>query len=96
MDNMDLGKLIKNKMTKPVRCSKCNAILTYSGVGEYTCPDCNNKEYDDYGLVRNYIEQNPEATVAEVELYTGVTKDTIKYLIETGRISLVKKSRINL
>ena len=66
---------------KPNRCRICGAKLGYDGLGEYTCPDCGHKEYDDYGLVRSFLEEHPGATAIQVEKGTGVSRNKITKMI---------------
>ena len=61
-DKINVEGLLRNDpYNVPVRCSKCGKMLKYMGVGEYKCEACGFTEYDDYGLVRSYLEKNPGA-----------------------------------
>lgn len=71
----------------PAKCSKCGAKVIYSGVGEYQCESCKNIEYDDYGLVRSYLEIHQGATIKDVEADTGVSKEAIRRLLDEDRIA---------
>ena len=57
---------------RPTICSACGGIMVFKGVGEYKCEKCGCIGFDDYGKTRNYIEQHPGATMAEVANETGV------------------------
>lgn len=77
----------------PKICSKCKSPdLKYKGVGEYHCSQCQTVMYDDYGLVRKYIEENPGATQVEVSLATGVSKGIIRRLLREDRIEITPDS----
>ena len=52
---MDFGIDIYNR---PSVCSVCGGKMLFVGVGEYHCERCKNVEFDDYGKVRNYIEEH--------------------------------------
>ena len=43
---------------KPNRCSKCKGRLKYLGGGYYQCFDCENTEIDDFGRIKDYIDEN--------------------------------------
>ena len=51
--------------------------MVFKGVGEYKCEKCGRIGFDDYGKTRNYIEQHPGATMAEVAHETGVAQKAI-------------------
>ena len=88
-DSINFEKLLREEdYHKPVRCSKCGKPLKYMGVGEYQCEACGFTEYDDYGIVRSYVEQNPGASIVQVEMNTGVSKKVIQDLVRTGRLAL--------
>lgn len=41
----------------PTVCKNCGGVLVYKGLGEYYCEKCREKDYDNYGKTRNYIEK---------------------------------------
>ncbi|MCR4677783.1 MAG: hypothetical protein K5679_03410 [Lachnospiraceae bacterium] len=85
--NVNLEGLLRDEGYEvPVRCSKCGKMLRYLGVGEYKCDACGFTEYDDYGLVRAYLEKHPGATAAQVEKATGVSQKTISLLVRQSKI----------
>ena len=73
---------------KPNLCRICGAILKYDGLGEYVCPDCNHKEYDSYGMVRNYLETHPGANIIQVEKGTGIPRSQISKMIAEDRFKI--------
>ncbi len=78
----------------PHTCKKCNGVMIFKGVGEYKCEDCGYLDYDDYGKVRNYIEQHKGATALEIENAIGVSQRTIRQLLRDNRIEVASDSRI--
>lgn len=89
-------RIIINTYHAPVRCSKCGYDLTFKGVGSYMCERCRNVEYDDYGLVRNYIEKHPGASTAEASEATGVDEHDINTMLRDGRIEIAAESKVFL
>ena len=88
------GLLIEEGYNIPVRCSKCGKMLKYLGVGEYKCEDCGYTEYDDYGLVRSFLEKHPGANVVQVERATGVSRKVISLLVKQCKIEVRGKGQI--
>ena len=72
----------------PVACSKCGGKLVYRGIGEYLCPKCMTIEYDQYGKVRNYLEQHPGASVPQVCRALGLSRAEISRMIEEGKFHI--------
>ena len=90
---MDLSALLRDReYEKPTQCTKCGGNLKYTGVGEYVCEVCRNIEYDDYGKVRNFIENHPGANIKQTEKGTGVSKAVIHGLIESGKLEVSSKT----
>ena len=81
----------------PKACEKCgSAEIKYNGIGEYQCSRCGFIMYDDYGIVRNYLEANPGATQAEVVLATGISKNRIRQLLREDKIQIAPNSAVFL
>lgn len=79
---------------KPTICPKCNVEYSYQGLGHYKCEQCGEVVADDYGKVRDYIEQSSEDVgVDKTSADTGVAVDRIKEMIAMGKISFGSKKR---
>lgn len=87
------GFLSEDKYHIPRVCKHCQGVLVYRGVGEYCCEDCGELDYDDYGKVRNYIEQHRGATAAQIEAAIGVSQRVIRQMLKDGRIEVTADSR---
>ncbi len=77
---------------RPCVCEKCGGVMIFKGVGEYQCEDCKFVAYDDYGKVRLYVEKHHGATMAEVEMYTGVAQKTIRQMLKENRLEITQDS----
>ena len=67
--------------------------MIFKGVGEYECEKCKSIEYDDYGIVRNYIEEHRGATTAEVSFATGISQREINSMLKEERFAVAANSR---
>lgn len=85
-----------NDYNRPYECSNCGGLMIFKGCGEYECEDCRNKEYDDYGKARNYIENNPGATSADITTHTGVTQKAIRQMLKESRLEVAQDSKVLL
>lgn len=77
---------------RPTICKKCGGIMIFKGVGEYQCEKCKAVDYDDYGIVRAYIEQHHGATAAQIEDATGIPQRTIRQMLKEERLEVAKDS----
>ena len=90
-----LDRIIENNYSKPLVCEKCGSRkIDYKGVGEYACSQCGFFMYDDYGIVRNYLERNPGATQTEVSRDTGISKSKIRQLLKDDKIEIAEGSLV--
>ncbi len=89
--------LVRKDLHAPRTCIQCGkAEPEYKGVGEYRCSGCGYLMYDDYGIVRNYLEVHKGATQSQVSRATGVSMDTIRYLLREERLEIMPTSVIKL
>lgn len=80
----------------PRVCKECGGVMVFKGVGEYHCERCDSVEYDDYGKVRLFIEENKGATAAEIESAVGVSQRVVRRLLKDGRIEIAEGSNVFL
>ncbi|MGN0369756.1 MAG: hypothetical protein ACI4EW_04350 [Butyrivibrio sp.] len=79
---------------KPVRCSVCGGTLTYKSHGAYVCEECGNMEYDDFGKIRAYIDENGPTPAAVISAATGVPIQKINNYLREGRVEIPEGSNI--
>ncbi|MDP4094777.1 MAG: MerR family transcriptional regulator [Bacillota bacterium] len=69
-------------------CRKCGKIFNYIG-GMPICPVCKDKEEEDFKKVKEYLYQNPGATMSEVSQVLDVSVERIKAYLKDGRLEIV-------
>ncbi len=94
--NLRKELLDEDNYNRPTICPECGGIMIFKGVGEYKCEDCGLLGYDDYGKARNYIEQHPGATMAEVASSTGVPQKSIRDMVRESRLEIAPSSNVFL
>lgn len=77
---------------KPTECKQCGGRMIFKGVGEYQCEECGEVAYDDYGIVRLYIEEHKGATAAQIEAETGISQRAIRQMLKEERLEVTKDS----
>ena len=59
----------------PTKCERCGARLYFKGSGRYVCQRCHIDYYDDFGLIKKYIDENGSAPAVEISVKTGELKE---------------------
>ncbi|MCT4619797.1 MAG: MerR family transcriptional regulator [Marinisporobacter sp.] len=69
-------------------CKECGRVFQYTGISKI-CARCQKKGENDFNIVREYIYENPGATITEVAEETGVDEDKILRFLREGRLEIV-------
>jgi hypothetical protein len=94
-NKVDQDKFIKDFIErKPTRCSKCRGRIRYIGGGKYECFDCGNEEIDDFGKVKEYIDENGPTPAVIISEHTGVPVDLINGMLRQGRLEIPEGSAV--
>ena len=95
MDRIDERALLSRNIHVPRECEECGKTdMKYMGIGEYKCEDCGHIMYDDFGIVRNYLEVHKGATQSEVSKATGVAMETIRQFLKEERLEITAGSGV--
>ncbi|MCM1087228.1 MAG: hypothetical protein NC419_03660 [Muribaculaceae bacterium] len=86
----------KDVYNRPTECPQCGGVMVFRGCGEYRCEDCKFIAYDDYGKVRNYVEQHAGVTTAQAAEATGVKQKTIRTMLKESRLEIAEGSNTYL
>lgn len=63
--------------------------------GEYRCMKCGATEYDDFGKIRNYLNEHGPASKEEIGMATGVEREIINEYIREQRLEAAQ-SPVNM
>lgn len=74
---------------KPIRCKMCNGKMKYLSGGKYQCELCEAFDYDDFGKVKNFLEEFGPASTSVISKVTGVPEQVISDFLKEGRIQVV-------
>ena len=66
-------------------CIKCGKLFAPQAK-EKVCPVCREKEENEFKKVKEYLWDNPKATIEEVHEETGVDRDTIIKFVKEDRL----------
>lgn len=73
-------------------CERCSSEVTYLGSGKYQCTKCGHVVLDDFGKVKNYIEENGPAPAPVIAAATGVSMEIIGQMLKEGRVEIPEGS----
>ncbi len=74
-------------------CPRCGKLFSY--FGRPICNNCIEKEEEEFKIVKEYIYENPGATVFEVADATEVTVDKIMRFLREERLE-ISSENVNL
>jgi flagellar operon protein (TIGR03826 family) len=69
-------------------CRKCGKVYTYIG-GPPICPVCSEKDETDFKQVKEYLYNNPGASMSEVSTALDVSVEKITRYLREGRLEIV-------
>ncbi|SFR64608.1 hypothetical protein [Anaeromicropila populeti] len=75
-------------------CARCGKLFQYSGIGLNICQKCKEIDEKEFNLVKEYIYDNPSATVKDTVLNTGVSVRRIRSFLREGRLIIPDGSPI--
>lgn len=76
-------------------CRSCGKLFNYFG-GPQICPVCREKLEDKFQQVKEYIRENPKATIQEIVDENDVTTQQLHQWIREERLEFSKDSPIQL
>jgi len=90
----ELEKLVQQK--KVEKCEFCHGRMQYVGSGKYRCTICGMEVLDDFGKIKQFLDQHgptPEAIIAQ---QTGISIDKIDSYLKKGMVEIPEGSKFYL
>ncbi|MCR4435075.1 MAG: MerR family transcriptional regulator [Clostridiales bacterium] len=69
-------------------CRRCGKIYNHIG-GPPICPACREADEEDFKRVKEYLYENPGATLSEVSSTLDISVEKIKMYLKEGRLEIV-------
>jgi flagellar operon protein (TIGR03826 family) len=76
-------------------CRRCGRIYNYIG-GPPICIDCRNADEEIFKKVKEYLYDNPKATLSQVSMECNVSVEKIKMFLKEGRLEITDGANIVL
>jgi len=77
-------------------CPFCGKEVRYRGLGMYNCLACKKVFHDDYGKIREYLDDHGTSLATKVSEDVGVTMGAINNLLREGRLEIAPDSKVFL
>ncbi len=90
LEMSDIGKVLLTN--KPVKC-ECGGKLFHIGSGKYQCETCGSLVMDDFGKVKQFLEENGVMPIVAISQCTGVSVEVIEGLLKEGRVEISENSQ---
>lgn len=68
-------------------CKYCGTIFQY--MGNVFCPKCLREMDEKFSIVKNFLYENPGASVARISEDTGIDEKMILYFLREGRLEMI-------
>jgi flagellar operon protein (TIGR03826 family) len=68
-------------------CRRCGRIYNYIG-GAPLCQACKEKDEEDFKRIKQYLYDNPKASVTQVSTELDISVDKIKRFLRDGRLEI--------
>lgn len=75
-----------------IRCNICKDRVQFVGGGKYKCQSCGNIVADDFGKVKEFLEENGPSPAIVISTETGVSTQVIERFLKEGRIEIPEGS----
>lgn len=76
-------------------CKKCNRIFQYL-TGAQLCQACKDIEEDEFQKIKQYLKENPKASMTEVSETLDISIEKITKFLRDGRLEVSVDSAIKL
>lgn len=76
-------------MSEVINCKKCGNMFKYYPGKPPLCSDCISKEEDEFKRVKEYLYDNPGASLTEVANATEISTRKLTRYLREGRIEII-------
>ena len=90
----ELEKLVEQK--KVEKCELCHNRMQYVGGGKYRCTFCGMEVLDDFGKIKQFLDQNGPTAEAIIAQQTGISIDKIDSYLKKGMVEIPNGSKFYL
>ena len=82
----ELEKLVQQK--KVDKCELCHSRMNYVGSGRYRCSFCGTERLDDFGKIKQFLDQNGPTPSGIIAQQTGLGMEQIDAYLRKGMVEI--------
>lgn len=82
----------KFKLLEVGRCEQCGGSLKDAGLGIYVCAKCGAETLSEFGMVKQFLNENGPSNAQVISDGTGVPVNKIERFLREGRIEIPEGS----
>lgn len=82
----ELEKLVQQKMVE--KCELCHNRMNYVGSGKYRCTYCGKEMLDDFGKIKQFLDQNGPTPSGIISQQTGISMEKIDSYLKKGMVEI--------
>ncbi len=75
-------------------CPECHILMQYKYAGKFVCEKCGCEQYNDFGKIKKYLDENGPTNAVELSANTGVRKSKIGEYLRLGRVEIPENSSV--
>lgn len=75
-------------------CPNCNVLMKYKHGGLYVCEQCGAEQLNDFGKVKQYLNEHGPTNAIELSAKTGVRRSRIGEFLRLGKVEIPEGSPI--
>lgn len=84
----DIRRLLSDDVI--TSCEECSGSVQYKGSGRYVCVECGAEYLNDFGKVKQYINDHGPSNAVTISEGTGVSRQKIRNFLRDGRVEIVE------
>ena len=82
------GRELQRHLNTPLECKVCHVMLNRRRDGYYQCPSCNGLYKDNLMIAKEYLMNNPDASIEEIVEGTHIPEETLIFFIDNDMITI--------
>ena len=82
-------------MSEARNCRRCGNVFQYAG-GIPLCPECAKKDEEDFNAVREYLYNNPRASMLQIAETLEIPVEKIMRYLREGRLETTSETELKL
>ncbi len=75
-------------------CPECGVFMKYTYGGRFVCEKCGAEQLNDYGKIKEFLQEHGPTNAIELSSQTGVKRSKITQFLREGKVEIPENSPI--